>query len=404
MVVLWGEQSLRPEGDEKVATKSRKRFFNVLMVILIAIVIVCGFMVVGNLKGWFGGNDESELICTEVTGVADMERKDVGYALEKGTLMAAGDIVETKEGSEAIFTMSGDNTISLNEKTETKIEECTGGNVNITLNSGEFMADVPKAPKSFLITFGGNKAEIKGTVFSASRHKGSSTLSVYEGSVEVKTAGGRDIEVTAGNQIQIVEKENGSIDVETIKLEADALSAFQIEKLRAAESKGLCFSKEELDSVISAREKEEKQAAKALEEKALAASGQKEEVNICTISIRCDTILKNMDKLAEGKNKYVPANGKILATSKVEFRKGETAFDVTKRACSAAGIQMEYKYTPVYGSYYVEGINHLYEFDCGKESGWTYKVNGWYPNYGSSEYSLKNGDSIVWYYTCDGGM
>lgn len=65
---------------------------------------------------------------------------------------------------------------------------------------------------------------------------------------------------------------------------------------------------------------------------------------------------------------------------------------------------MEYKYTPVYGSYYVEGINHLYEFDCGKESGWTYKVNGWYPNYGSSEYSLKNGDSIVWYYTCDGGM
>ena len=110
----------------------------------------------------------------------------------------------------------------------------------------------------------------------------------------------------------------------------------------------------------------------------------------------------HMDKLAEGKNRYVPSNGIILATSSVEFRKGETAYDVTKRACAATGIQIEAAYTPVYGSYYVEGINHLYEFDCGQMSGWLYKVNGWAPNYGCSEYTLKNGDSIVWDYTCTG--
>ena len=32
-----------------------------------------------------------------------------------------------------------------------------------------------------------------------------------------------------------------------------------------------------------------------------------------------------------------------------------------------------------------------------------YKVNGWFPNYGCSRYSLKQGDVIEWVYTCDLG-
>ena len=31
-----------------------------------------------------------------------------------------------------------------------------------------------------------------------------------------------------------------------------------------------------------------------------------------------------------------------------------------------------------------------------------YKVNGWFPNYGCSSYKLKDGDSIVWAFTCNG--
>ncbi|MCR4893550.1 MAG: DUF4430 domain-containing protein, partial [Eubacteriales bacterium] len=120
------------------------------------------------------------------------------------------------------------------------------------------------------------------------------------------------------------------------------------------------------------------------------------------IQIRCDTILDNMDKLTPGKNAYVPASGVILATSSVQFVEGETVFEVLQRACSYAGIQLEYSWTPMYGSYYIEGINNLYEFDCGPESGWMYKVNGWFPNYGCSSYTLKDGDVIVWCYTCSG--
>ena len=88
----------------------------------------------------------------------------------------------------------------------------------------------------------------------------------------------------------------------------------------------------------------------------------------------------------------------------VSFKSGDTAFDVLKNACNQAGIQMSSRYTPLYGSYYIEGINQLYEFDCGANSGWMFSVNGWFPNYGCSEYTVEDGDKIEWKYTCDPGL
>ncbi len=122
----------------------------------------------------------------------------------------------------------------------------------------------------------------------------------------------------------------------------------------------------------------------------------------CSISINCSTILNNMDHLKQGKSGYVPEDGCILSTTKVEFTEGETVYDVLKRTCDTLHIQLEASYTPIYKSYYVEGIHNLYEFDCGSQSGWMYKVNGWYPNYGCSSYKLKDGDVITWSYSCEG--
>ena len=123
----------------------------------------------------------------------------------------------------------------------------------------------------------------------------------------------------------------------------------------------------------------------------------------CTFSIECSTILNNWDDLKDSKAEFVPADGWILYPSEVEFYEGETVFDVLKRVCNEAGIQMESEWTPMYNSYYVSGINNLYEFDCGKDSGWMYAVNGWYPNYGCSKYTLEDGDTVEWRYTCDLG-
>lgn len=123
----------------------------------------------------------------------------------------------------------------------------------------------------------------------------------------------------------------------------------------------------------------------------------------CTLSVRCDTILDNMSLLAEDKWELVPEDGVIYATAIVTFYEGESVFNVLQRAMKQAKIQMEFENTPLYNSAYIEGINNLYEFDVGELSGWLYKVNGWYPNYGCSRYQLKAGDVIEWVYTCDLG-
>lgn len=120
------------------------------------------------------------------------------------------------------------------------------------------------------------------------------------------------------------------------------------------------------------------------------------------ISILCDTILNNMDDLTPGKAEFVPHDGVILPMVEVAYYEGETVFDVLKRVCEKTDIQLEYSWTPLYDSYYIEGINNLYEFDCGEQSGWMYKVNEWFPNYGCSSYEVGDGDVIVWCYTCKG--
>lgn len=123
----------------------------------------------------------------------------------------------------------------------------------------------------------------------------------------------------------------------------------------------------------------------------------------CTFSIECSTILNNLSMLDADKLECVPSNGVILAKTTVTFYEGESVFDVLQRLCKEKGIHMESSWTPIYNSAYIEGIHNLYEFDCGELSGWMYRVNGWYPNYGCSRYQLKDGDVVEWRYTCDLG-
>lgn len=123
----------------------------------------------------------------------------------------------------------------------------------------------------------------------------------------------------------------------------------------------------------------------------------------CTFSISCNTLLENIDKLDSEKVELIPENGIILAEKKVVFYEGETVFNVLKRETKQNKIHLEFENTPIYKSAYIEGIGNIYEFDCGELSGWMYKVNDWFPNYGCSRYQLKDGDKVEWVYTCDLG-
>lgn len=109
------------------------------------------------------------------------------------------------------------------------------------------------------------------------------------------------------------------------------------------------------------------------------------------------------DKLDPEKVELVPDDGWILAPVTVEFMAGQNVFDVLLATVKANAIHMEYQNTPMYETAYIEGIGNLYEFDCGALSGWMYRVNGWFPNYGCSRYAVQAGDVIEWMYTCDLG-
>lgn len=123
----------------------------------------------------------------------------------------------------------------------------------------------------------------------------------------------------------------------------------------------------------------------------------------CTLSINCSTILDNLDLCDPEKADLVPEDGWILQPLTVTFYEGESVFNVLQRVCKRQKIHMEFENTPIYNSAYIEGIHNLYEFDVGELSGWMYKVNEWFPNYGCSRYQLKDGDVIDWVYTCDLG-
>lgn len=134
-----------------------------------------------------------------------------------------------------------------------------------------------------------------------------------------------------------------------------------------------------------------------------AVSAPAETAHACTISISCAVLLDHMDGLDAEKRELVPADGIILAPVSAVFTPGENVFDVLQRVCREKGIQMEFTSTPAYGSAYIEGIANIYEFDAGDTSGWVYSVNGAFPGYGSSKYTLSDGDVIRWIYTLDLG-
>ena len=176
------------------------------------------------------------------------------------------------------------------------------------------------------------------------------------------------------------------------------------------------WNPEENDSVVVEQSNEEEQSTTSVETSLTKA---KEEIEIpfveeqativsngeltCTMSIRCDTILNNIEWLDSEKVEIIPKDGVMFAEKTVVFYEGESVFDVLLREMKSNKIHMEFVNVPIYNSAYIEAIANLYEFDCGELSGWMYKVNGWFPNYGCSQYQLKAGDKIEWVYTCDLG-
>lgn len=160
----------------------------------------------------------------------------------------------------------------------------------------------------------------------------------------------------------------------------------------AKENKG---NKEQTSSKSSSKSKTT-QNKKAETTKANTTKKAQSTVSTCTLTIECTAVLDNMSSLKAGHEKYVPGDGYILKNKKMTLSKGDTVYDMLKDACSDSGIRLTAS-NSTFGIY-VTGINNIDEKDCGRNSGWTYWVNGNMPMVTCGKYTVSNGDAIKFSY------
>jgi len=92
-----------------------------------------------------------------------------------------------------------------------------------------------------------------------------------------------------------------------------------------------------------------------------------------------------------------PKGTTFLNKTLYSVEKGTSAYELLQET----GLDLDVTRS-AYGVY-VKAIEGLSEFDEGNESGWMYRVNGKFPNYSASLYTLSKGDYVEWLYTRNGG-
>lgn len=423
----------------------RKQLANGIMAVIILVIAAAGFLTAAHIRGWLETDREDTAVLAQVRGIVWMERDGVTYAAEEDTVLRTGDRITCSVGATAtISTAEGE--LILGEQGAAEIAAPRAEGFLAEVTKGEAFVNTKE---SLTLTFDGNRIIFSDTAAVLRVEKGSSAIGVFAGTVEEAEAG------------EILQWTNDGRTVRAFTLQE--LNTFELAQLnRIVKTRTLCFAQADLDRLSRGQSAAQNTASSAAAQETDCAetettgneqggsSGQKEEAGTqasgpeqaasaaipadsgqteakgnaqpgngesaapseskpaettlpltCTIRIQCDTILENWEKLDAAKAGEVPADGLILSAD-VSFAEGETAFDVLKRACSEHGILLEYSWSPGYGSYYVEGIHNIYEFDCGPNSGWMYQVNGVFPEKGASGYNLSDGDQLIWCYTCGG--
>lgn len=137
------------------------------------------------------------------------------------------------------------------------------------------------------------------------------------------------------------------------------------------------------------------------DEKAAETENIDEQKEGCELVIDCSTINKYSGKKKHEIN--IPENGMLCDISGIKIGENETAFDVLIRELDERNIKIDYEISNFGGAVYILGIDGIKEFDCGRKSGWLYKINGEFPTKSLNEYVLNPNDKIELIYTCDMG-
>lgn len=101
---------------------------------------------------------------------------------------------------------------------------------------------------------------------------------------------------------------------------------------------------------------------------------------------------------------YLPEYVTWVPTKTYALQESATVYDLFTEAMSDAGLRYigaESNYVSTIYAPSCMGSYALSEFTNGKKSGWMYTVNGSHPNQGLKNWTLKDGDVVVWHYVND---
>lgn len=97
-----------------------------------------------------------------------------------------------------------------------------------------------------------------------------------------------------------------------------------------------------------------------------------------------------------------PEETGVLYEGDQTLHMGDSVFDVLLAVHKAELIVLDYNGSGKLA--YIQGINNIYEFDYGANSGWLYSVNDEFPSFGVGNYFPIFEDQISIEYTMDGGF
>lgn len=104
------------------------------------------------------------------------------------------------------------------------------------------------------------------------------------------------------------------------------------------------------------------------------------------------------------KDSYLPEYVTWVPTTTYSLQENATVYDLFTEAMSDAGLRYigaESNYVSTIYAPSCLGGYALSEFTNGKKSGWMYTVNGKHPNQGLKNWTLNDGDVVIWHYVND---
>ena len=327
------------------------------------------------------------LSAENVLGDVSIRRNGSNYTLNSGEALLPDDEIMVGRAASCEIVAEGRIRATMDRDSKLRVRALSDEWVSLEVLEGTAFFDLVRNGPDSRVTAAADTAVFTpqtGAIFSVEAYTGTQTFNLYAGEGTLDWEGQKR-PVRPKDHITVYRSEE-TAGLTTADVLASELSGFLLNEMILR--RGVCFQADQLREIL-----EQRRADTA------AFVPQTEERMVCSVEIRCDSLL---DRDVSG-DWTPPADGVLLPATPVKFTQGDSVYDVVRRVCKSAGLDINYNFLPMISGYYIQGIGGLQEMACGPSSGWLFKVNGWYPNYGPSKYEVEEGDVILWAYSCDGG-